>query len=330
MPTTMNRLRTASIWCFAAAFLTFGAGVIDLKATFSERTLTTLHVLQRPVMRLLINDAPELIVSSSAQLIDLYERWNYQLAVAQSGELAVPRLYISALPDDLGQHEPLAARKELFLLAVLPQVLRINERLLLHRGVFEDLYKRQRRNGTFDRAARQWLAKMGELYGVDDPLEHPNELLTRVDMIPPSLALAQAAAESGWGTSRFAVTGRALFGQRTFSGRVRGLIPAQRERHATHKVRAYNRLIESVWGYSVNLNTHPAYADFRRRRAQIRAQGKTPSGGALADTLVAYSEKGSAYVNMLRRIITTNRLGELDNALLDRKEASYSLAKAPR
>jgi len=100
---------------------------------------------------------------------------------------------------------------------------------------------------------------------------------------------------------------------------VRGLIPAQRDSHATHKVRAFNRLIESVWGYSVNLNTHPAYADFRRRQAQIRAQGETPSGSALADTLVAYSEKGAAYVTLIRRIIATNRLEELDNALLHRK-----------
>jgi len=120
----MKRLRTASSGCFAAAFLTFGAGVVDLKATWSERMLTTLDVLRRPVTQLLINDVPELSVTSSAQLSDLYARRNYQLAVARSGERAVPRLYISTLPDDLAQHEPRAARKELFLLAVLPQVLR--------------------------------------------------------------------------------------------------------------------------------------------------------------------------------------------------------------
>tara|TARA_B100000686_G_scaffold303999_1_gene341281 strand:- start:902 stop:1864 length:963 start_codon:yes stop_codon:yes gene_type:complete len=315
----MNRLRTVSGGCFAAAFLTFGAGVADLKATWSERTLTTLDVLRRPVTQLLINDAPGLSVASSAQLSDLFTRWDYQLAVVRSGERAVPRLYISALPDDLAQHEPLAARKELFLLAVMPQVLRINEQLLKHRGVLEDLHQRQRRDGTFDRAARQWLTKMGELYGVDEPVKRLDDLLIRVDVIPPSLALAQAAAESGWGTSRFAVKGRALFGQWTLSGKVHGLIPAQRDSHATHKVRTFNRLIESVWSYSVNLNTHPAYADFRRRRAQIRAQGETPAGGALTDTLVAYSEKGPAYVTLIRRIIATNRLSELDNAHLDRK-----------
>ena len=162
----MNLLRTASCGCFAAAFLTFGAGVADLKATWSERMLTTLDVLRRPVTKLQINDAPELIVTSSAHLSDLYARWNYQLAGARRGERAVPRLYISALPDDLAQHEPLAARKELFLLAVLPQVLRINERLLRHRSALEELYNSQRRDGTFDRAARQWLEKMGELNGV--------------------------------------------------------------------------------------------------------------------------------------------------------------------
>ena len=279
--------------------------------------ITTINVLRRPVTHILIDDAPEIIVRDSAQLQRLFARWRYQLATARTGKRMVPRLYIAALPDDLVDYKPLTARKDLFLLAVLPQVLRVNERILRHRAALLELNQRQRTQGIFDAAATRWLAKMGELYGVDAPDQHLDEMLRRVDVIPPSLALAQAAAESGWGTSRFAVEGRALFGQWTFSDRVRGMTPVARTGASTHRVRSFNRLIESVWGYSVNLNSHRAYAGFRKRRAESREHGDISRGTDLAATLVAYSQKGPAYVTLIQRLITQNDLDELDTARLD-------------
>ena len=313
-----NRLRYASTGCLALACATFGIGVADLEATWTADVVTTIGVLQRPVTRLLIDDAPELAVGSSAELKTLYTRWDYDLGSARDGNRAVPRLYVRALPDDLADFEPLAARKELFLLTVLPQVLRVNERILRHRSTLLALREREQTGGTFDVAANRWLAKMRELYGIEAPSADLSELLRRVDVIPPSLALAQAAAESGWGTSRFAVKGRALFGQWTFSDRVRGMIPAERGSASAHRVRSFDRLIESVWGYTVNLNSHRAYTEFRQIRARARAAGKTAPGHELAAGLKAYSEKRAGYVALLRRIIATNRLDEFDDTHLDR------------
>ena len=313
-----NRLRFLSAGCLAAACATFGVGVADLEATWTDRAITTIDVLRRPVSQILIDDAPEIIIGDSAQLNQLFARWTYDLASARNRERVVPRLYITALPSDLAGFEPLSARKALFLLAVLPQVLRVNERILRHRTAVLELSERRRTGGTFDIAATRWLAKMGELYGVDEPINNLEEMLRRVDIIPPALALAQAAAESGWGTSRFAVEGRALFGQWTFSDRVRGVIPADRAGTSSHRVRSFNRLIKSVWGYTVNLNSHRAYAGFRKRRAAIRAAGQTPLGADLVALLVAYSQQGQAYVSLLRRLIAQNDLGVLDTARLDR------------
>ena len=318
LETLMNRLRYAGTCCLAAACATFGLGVADLEATWSKRAITAIDVLRRPVSQLLIDDAPEIVVGSSAELRDLFERWRFELAAARQGARDVPRLYITVLPDDLASFEPLRARKELFLMAVLPQILRVNERILRHRAALLELRERRQIGGTLDVAASRWLAKMGELYGVDAPADNLDEMLRRVDVIPPSLALAQAAAESGWGTSRFAVKGRALFGQWTFSDRVRGMIPSQRGGSSKHRVRSFNRLIESVWGYSVNLNSHRAYGDFRKIRARSRAKNEPPSGYNLAAALTAYSEKGAAYVALIRGIMAANKLGALDSARLDR------------
>lgn len=248
----------------------------------------------------------------------MFARWTYDLASARKRERAVPRFYIRALPDDLASLEPLAARKALFLLAVRPQMLCVNERILRHRAALLELSERQHTGGTFNIAATKWLAKMGELYGVDAPIKNIKEMLRRVDIVPPSLALAQTAAETGWGTSRFAVEGQALFGQWTFSERVHGMIPGERTGTSTHRVRSFSRLIESVWGYTVNLNSHKAYAGSRECRAAIRAAGQTPRGDDLAAELVAYSQQGPAYVALLRRLITENDLGALDTARLDR------------
>jgi Bax protein len=96
------------------------------------------------------------------------------------------------------------------------------------------------------------------------------------------------------------------------------MIPGERTGTSTHRVRSFSRLIESVWGYTVNLNSHKAYAGFRERRAAIRAAGQTPRGDDLAAELVAYSQQGPAYVALLRRLITENDLGALDTARLDR------------
>jgi Bax protein len=141
------------------------------------------------------------------------------------------------------------------------------------------------------------------------------QALYRLDVIPPGLALGQAAYESGYGTSRFATTGNALFGQWTFGGE--GLVPEQQRKElGDHRVASFEWPFDSVRGYYLNLSSHPAYEDFRKLRAQLRAEGKPLTSLALADGLKSYSERGQEYVDTLKGIIRANKLDLADDAKL--------------
>jgi Bax protein len=151
-------------------------------------------------------------------------------------------------------------------------------------------------------------------------------LISRVDVIPPALALAQAAEESGWGTSRFAKEGNAIFGQWTFALRS-GLTPLKRDQGKKHQVKVFDSLIDSVRAYTVNLNSHRAYKGFRNTRQDLRRAGVPLDSQALVGKLHKYSERGQAYVSALRELINFNDLSPLDGARLydippDKKIAS--------
>ena len=239
-----------------------------------------------------------------------FDRFGYSLPSVRSGKSDVPRLFISQLPGDFPQVKSTTERKDLFLRGVLPLVLRVNERLSRDRSrllQIEQQIKTRRQPSDGDAA---WLANLEELYSVAPG--DLRSLIRRVDQVPVSLALAQAAIESGWGTSRFAMLGNALFGQWTENPDVPGLLPAERGENQFHRVRAFSKLIRSVWKYAHNLNTHQAYKEFRLRRSETRQAGKPLSGNVLALTLTRYSERGSAYTEELHTIIRVNRLNEFD------------------
>ncbi|MGK2907996.1 MAG: glucosaminidase domain-containing protein [Desulfuromonadales bacterium] len=140
-------------------------------------------------------------------------------------------------------------------------------------------------------------------------------LLRRVDTVPPSLVLAQAAEESGWGTSRFAVEGNALFGMWTWGEE--GITPVkQRSGLGNYKIASYKTPLQSVIAYMHNLNTHQAYKKLRSRRAELRNAGSKVTGWDLASTLTKYSERGQAYVDSLRSMIKGNKLQSADDAFL--------------
>ena len=141
-----------------------------------------------------------------------------------------------------------------------------------------------------------------------------DESLYKLDVIPAGLALGQAAYESGYGTSRFAAEGNALFGQWTFGGK--GLIPEQqRGELGDHRIAAFDWPFDSVRGYFINLSSHPAYEDFRKLRAELRRDGKPLDSLTLAEGLIRYSERGQAYVNTLKSIIRVNNLSIADAAI---------------
>ena len=162
------------------------------------------------------------------------------------------------------------------------------------------------------RAENSWLNSKFKQYGLEN-----KDLFTlkiRMDEVPISMAIAQAAKETGWGTSRFAQEGNALFGQWTWSGE--GIKPSDADDDSTHKVMKFKVLQASVRAYQRNLNTHSSYKNFRIARAESRDEGKKLDSMALTEHLVKYAETGKEYVRVLQQIIKQNNLTDFDEAKL--------------
>jgi len=251
---------------------------------------------------------------SAADLADIFRRIDYRLGGVGAGARPVPRIVIDRIPADLADMRSASERKQVFIKMMLPLVLAANERILADRREIRALRDRVGgRPAALSPSERAWLERKCRRYGLDDP--DFDALLRRVDMIPPSLALAQAAEESGWGTSRFVREGNALFGQRTFK-RGAGLVPERREDGQRHEVRVFSRLLDSIMSYMTNLNSHAAYREFRLSRERQRSVLGRLDGWALAGTLTRYSERGEDYVRTIRSIIEANGLRALDRARL--------------
>lgn len=243
---------------------------------------------------------------SAARLDAAFGRMGYRLdAVAHGAK--VPAVFLPSVPVDLDELPEADAKKHVFLRVMLPLVLVVNEEIAEDRRRLDAM--------ASGRAPRDeaWLAELAARYGVDTAT--PAQLLRRVDEVPPSLALAQAAEESGWGTSRFVREANNLFGHVGDSVVPEGDTDGPR-------MASFASLHEAVRAYVHNLNTHPAYEALRRARAAARARGAFPDGHTLAGTLVNYSERRGAYVDTIRALIRANRLPRFDHARLDRGIAS--------
>ena len=238
---------------------------------------------------------------AAVELYRLYVERGFVLDVARQGAEIVPRLIVERLPRDMGALDSSDLRKAVFIKTLLPLLLMENERLLAERARLEDVLAAGPDAAPAD---RDWLAELAERNDVDP--RQTRELLRRVDAIPVSLAIAQAAIETGWGTSRVAQAGQALFGQMVF-----------RAGDDDGRVRKFEQLEHAVAAYAANLNTHRAYADFRRAREQARREGRPVDGHALAQHLQRYSERGMDYVRDVRSLMRVNGLRPLDRARLD-------------
>ncbi len=250
------------------------------------------------------DDAAALALASrpSASLLsEAFDSIGYDLKSVGSGD-RVPRLFLSNVPDDMESLREIQLRKSVFLKTVLPLILQVNEEIAQERHLLWRLRYKTGLGVALRAAERQWLQTMADRYAVESA--DVDILLRKVDIIPPSLALAQAAEESGWGTSRYAREGNALFGEGAFSdGR-----PAQ--------AKTFDNLLDAVRGYARNLNSHVAYRDFRNARNTMRQRGKPLDGHVLAGFILRYSERGESYIKSLRMIISANDLRGLDNAEL--------------
>ena len=247
------------------------------------------------------------------KLSDTFNSLGYDLKSVLSGDDEVPRLFLASLPEDFGKIRGVAERKALFFRTVLPLILQVNEEILADRQRLWNLRYRMRMGLRLEAADRLWLIVMAERYGVGEG--DVDGLLRRVDIVPTSLALAQAAEESGWGTSRFAREGNAIFGQWTFTSDG-NLVPLRRDEGKTHNVRAFETLLDGAKAYAKNLNTHRAYREFREQRASMRRAGQPVEGAVLARTLLRYSARRAAYVEAILSIIAANGLSALDDARL--------------
>ncbi len=255
-----------------------------------------------------------------------FGRLGYHLENVKAGDDLVPRVFLTTLPQDLALVPENKKRKAIFFQAMLPLVLQVNEEILDDRRRLWNLRYRTGLGEKPSAADRLWLRVMTERYRVK--ADDVDALFERIDIVPTSLALAQAAEESGWGTSRFAKEGNAMFGQWTFSSSSAGLTPANRDEGKTHKVRAFESIIDSVRAYVMNLNNHRAYKGFRKARQAMRKKGKMLDGYVLAGKLTKYSERGQAYVSALRGLIDYNELSPLDGARLDDNPPGEQTASA--
>jgi uncharacterized FlgJ-related protein len=262
--------------------------------------------------------APEIFEYDSFEEVSgLMEELNYTPEAWAAGIRDIPRVYLQKIPprwrSTVSQEVDTLTKKRIFLRAMAPLVLHANEQILAER---ERLLARE--PGDLE---DPWLHELAMKYRVIDGPDHPltpealAELEKRVDIIPPSLALAQSVEESGWGTSRFAEQGNALFGM--WSWGEDAIKPEQqRSGKGDYGIAAWDTPQDSVDGYMLNINRHFAYEDLRERRAELRAQGETLRGADLVETLTSYSERGQAYVDGLQGLMDYNRLHDADDAEL--------------
>ncbi|MGE0622421.1 MAG: glucosaminidase domain-containing protein [Pseudomonadales bacterium] len=251
--------------------------------------------------------------------------------VNRSVQLEAPNALLTGIPQrwrTTAASLTVPEKKEAFYRFLLPLILHANDMVMTRRTLVEAAAARLAAGGALTPDEIAVIARQGpilRLNSIDDVAAiAPSgaqteavlaEILYKLDIIPAGLALGQAAYESGYGTSRFAAEGNALFGQWTFGGE--GLKPElQRKELGDHRIAAFDWPFDSVRAYYINLMSHPAYDAFRRLRADLRASGQPLTSLALADGLIAYSERGQEYVDTLKGIIRVNGLAIADNAVL--------------
>ena len=254
------------------------------------------------------DDQPTDTVRLSASTIEeLFKSTNYNLKDVRKNKLVKP-ISLTLLPKEIKQIENIKKRKNLFIKIILPLVIKENNNIKLDRKKLFSVLNKSKNT----KAENLWLRSKFKQYGVVN--KDLSTLKIRMDEVPVSMAIAQAAKETGWGTSRFAQEGNALFGQWTWSGE--GIKPAGADDSSTHKIMKFRVLQASVKAYQRNLNTHSSYRDFRGARAELRDQGKKLDSLILSEYLEKYAETGKEYIRILQQIIKQNNLEDFDDAKL--------------
>lgn len=244
-----------------------------------------------------------------------FQRYSYQIDALENG---VPPLILQNLPKNLNKIRSTKQRKTIFFKSLLPMILLANDEIVMERRRLIAI-DQQLKNSSLDSVQQHILITLAKRYNVkyqkNNTEKTIQQLLSRIDIIPADLALAQAANESAWGTSRFSQLANNLFGEWTFTPG-QGIVPTGRPVGETYEVQKFSTVYDSVRSYLHNLNTHPAYKQLRRLRSESRQAGKNPEGIKLAEGLLRYSTRGEDYVKELQAMIKTNHLNRFSSAKL--------------
>jgi Bax protein len=253
--------------------------------------------------------------TSHIELEELFSSHNYGWGTLEDG---IPSIFLEALPADLDRIPQVKKKKTVFFLSMLPVILRANEQIKKQKTTMVHLLNRHDNGELLTINEQEQLSAIAGEYKVSgNPTEDPQAremLLNRVDTLPTSMVLAQAATESAYGTSRFARLGNNLFGEWSFVPGT-GMVPNDRPEGRTYELRCFSSIYDSVASYMKNLNTHRAYKPLRDLRARMRAAGQPLQGVVLAAGLTRYSERGEEYVKQIQNIIRSNRLHHLSSLI---------------
>lgn len=284
----------------------------------------------------------EVVVLPANAVIDWLKAEEWWGEEKRGEQLMVPRLILTGISERWRKNAanlPVPEKKEIFYRFILPLAVHANEMVLDRREKMKGMDAKLSNGDELSAEDLAWLrgvavvlriAKRETADQMSDPVELRqviDEALYKLDVIPPGLVLGQAAYESGYGTSRFAAKGNALFGQWTYGGK--GLVPEQQRKElGDHRIASYDWPFDSVRGYYINLSSHPAYEEFRRLRAELKAAGNPLSSMRLTEGLKSYSERGQEYVDTLKGIIRVNHLDIVDNAAFRDEPMRFILTTA--
>lgn len=271
-----------------------------------------------------------IVVSGIDEAVQWFEDESWWGEEDRDKQLTVPHVLMTGISErwrETAAKIPVSQKKEIFYRLMLPLIMHANSMVLNIRKELRrmDVQLKAGQNLTSeDLVEMRRLAVLMRIVNTQqsESLDNSSEnllnvidvLLYKLDVIPAGLVLGQAAYESGYGTSRFAVQGNALFGQWTYGGK--GLKPEQQRKElGDHRIASFDWPFDSVRGYYINLSSHPAYEEFRRLRAEKKAAGEPLTSMALADGLIAYSERGQEYIDTLKGIMRVNGLTVADDAI---------------
>ena len=321
----MSNLRTRIVYLFLLTFACMIVSCTSNKEGISEKKELSIAELEIDSIGNfpITGDTMHIEYKSYTDLLELMTDLDYTPESWRSGSRTVPRAFVMNIPDrwrnEVTREIDVPLKKRLFFRALAPLALYSNEAIRKERTAANTVRNKSMDSwSASEKSAIVTLARKYKLLGEDDTeisSETVERLWIHVDEIPVSLVLAQSAEESGWGTSRFAAEGNALFGQWAWGDNA--IKPEQqREGMGNYGIARFDSPLESMQAYMLNLNTHSAYADLRKKRAEIRANGGMPTGRTLAATLTKYSERGEAYVTSIHGIMDVNHLDPADSTTL--------------